>query len=221
MTQQSPLSEVSARTGRRRGPTKGDRREAALLDAAAELLATRPFSSIKIDELTAQTGVNRSTFYFYFKSRDDLLRALIEDVADELYEADAIWIDEDGNDPPFDTLVKAATKDLQLWRRHGAVLRAAVAARHTDSDIGQYWGEIEEGFIAAAAQRIERERTAGRSPAGPPSATDLARALGAMMQRTHLEASKEVSSDERDAEIALTVATIWHRTIYPAGLSED
>ena len=63
--------------GRRRGrPSKGDLKEAAILDTAWHLLAEKPVTAITIEELAAGAGISRSSFYFYFDSRDAVVRAL-------------------------------------------------------------------------------------------------------------------------------------------------
>ncbi len=65
-----------ASAARRRTPRKGDLTEQAILDTAARLLAERPLSEIGIDELARGAGISRSSFYFYFASREALLRTL-------------------------------------------------------------------------------------------------------------------------------------------------
>jgi AcrR family transcriptional regulator len=69
---------------RRGGPSKGDLKEAAILDTAWRLLAEKPFTGVTIEELAAGAGISRSSFYFYFDSRDAVIRALAARVSTEL-----------------------------------------------------------------------------------------------------------------------------------------
>ena len=49
------------------------------LNAARDLLVSTGVSEVKILALATRLGVSRSSFYWYFGSRDDLLAALLED----------------------------------------------------------------------------------------------------------------------------------------------
>ena len=75
---------AASTSSRRRGARKGDQTEQAILDTAERLLGERPLAAIGIDELAAGAGISRPSFYFYFESRETVLRALAERIADEL-----------------------------------------------------------------------------------------------------------------------------------------
>ncbi|MFD6894047.1 TetR/AcrR family transcriptional regulator [Rhodococcus sp. NPDC060086] len=55
-------------------------RRRALLDAALELLAEAPEHAPGLGEVAARAGLARSSAYNYFRSRDDLLRAVVVDM---------------------------------------------------------------------------------------------------------------------------------------------
>lgn len=77
--------ETTARGGgRRRGPSKGDRTEAAILDVAWGLLPEKPLSSITISDLAQGAGISRSSFYFYFESKDAVVLALAQRVGEDI-----------------------------------------------------------------------------------------------------------------------------------------
>ncbi|PFG42013.1 TetR family transcriptional regulator [Isoptericola jiangsuensis] len=54
-------------------------RRAALLDAARELLTERPEEAPALGLVAERAGMSRSAVYHYFRSREDLLDALIEE----------------------------------------------------------------------------------------------------------------------------------------------
>lgn len=62
-----------------------DRTRRALLDAAARLLGKDATTSLS--EVAAAAGVGRTTLHRYFATRDDLVRALVEDALDQVNEA--------------------------------------------------------------------------------------------------------------------------------------
>jgi len=48
-----------------------------ILDAATILFADKGFDGTKVQEITDAAGVNKAMLYYYFKSKDDLLMAVI------------------------------------------------------------------------------------------------------------------------------------------------
>src|SRR6059058_6184977 len=158
----------SSTRARRRAPRKGDVTKQAILDTAERLLADRSLAGIGIHELAAGAGISRPSFYFYFESREAVLRALAEGLTDALYRAAEHWLDP-GDRSPAEATRLAISENLALWQQHGPVLRAVVRARETDPEIRRLWGEFVRRYVDAFADHIEQERRAGRAPAGPPS----------------------------------------------------
>jgi len=57
---------------------KSERTRAAILDAALELVWSRPFRDMTVNSLMASTGVSRSAFYQYFKDLHELMKTLLD-----------------------------------------------------------------------------------------------------------------------------------------------
>jgi AcrR family transcriptional regulator len=186
--------------------------EKAILDCAERLLAKRPLSAIGIEELAAGAGISRPSFYFYFGSREAVLRALAERIAEDLYRASEVWLRRSGESPP-EALRRAIAAILALWRVHGPVLRAVVRAREADPEIGGFWEAVGRRFIDAAADQIERERAGGLAPAGP-TPRSLAAVLLSMNERAFYDASLGRGSAAQDRDLVETLATVWMRAVY-------
>ncbi|MBT9464801.1 TetR/AcrR family transcriptional regulator [Hydrogenophaga sp.] len=60
--------------GRRR---RKPERSRELLDAALAVFVDRGFAAARTEEIAARAGVSKGTLYFYFNSKEDLLRTLI------------------------------------------------------------------------------------------------------------------------------------------------
>lgn len=196
---------------RRRGPSKGDLKEAAILDTAWQLLAERPMSSITIDDLAGGAGISRSSFYFYFTSRDAVIRALAERTTREL--SMAVLEPMRSGGPARDVIASVVANLLARWRTHGPVLRAMDSLSERDPELLAFWDSISHEVVAELAAAIERERALGRAPQGPPSALDLAWSLTHLYWRSahQLSLRTEPLDDSAVAE-TLTVMTI--RSIY-------
>jgi AcrR family transcriptional regulator len=63
-----------------RPETRVERRQ-ALIDAAWRCAAVRGFRDLTVDDVCAQAGASKGAFYGYFKQKQDLLLALLEDDA--------------------------------------------------------------------------------------------------------------------------------------------
>ncbi|MBB3727593.1 TetR/AcrR family transcriptional regulator [Nonomuraea dietziae] len=186
---------------RRRGMTKGDRRERAIVETAKELLQSVPPGQITVDRLAAGAGISRSSFYFYFDSKSAVLDALLDEIAQEMEEAARGWLDGAGDDPA--ALRKALGVSARLWREHGSLLRPALLGE--DEEFAGFRSRVVEGYIGQAAARIGRERAEGRAPEGPPQ-DGLARALVRM--------KFAVLAEDQSAQAIETCAVVITRAIY-------
>src|SRR5262245_66371595 len=66
------MDEPEARWRRR----KADR-PAETLDAALDCFAERGFAATRMDDVAARAGVTKGTVYLYFKTKEDLFKALV------------------------------------------------------------------------------------------------------------------------------------------------
>ncbi len=194
-------------TSRRRSAPKGDLAEQAILDHAERLLAERPLAGIAIDELAAAAGISRPSFYFYFASREAVLRTLAERITDELYRSSEAWLRR-SDESPEAAIRRTLEANLALWRQHGTVLRATWHAREADPELRQLWDAVSRRFIDATAAQLERERT--EPP--PPDARALAAVLIGMNHNAFLEADRR--PPRADRELVDTLAAVWLRTVY-------
>jgi AcrR family transcriptional regulator len=196
----------------RRGPTKGDRKEAAILDTAWTLLGRQALASITVEDLARGAGISRSAFYFYFDSRDAVIGALSERVAADIRGATAAFFATTA-DGGRDDLRTAVAAYLDRWRTHGAVLRAMAALSEHDDDLRAFWDEVATELLADAAAAIDRARAEGRAAPAPPAAADLARVLFAMLWRTGYELSMEGASKRETARRVDAVTTVIARAV--------
>jgi len=202
-------------TVRRRRPRKGDLKERAILESAERLLAQKPLRDIAIDELARSAGISRPAFYFYFESKDAVLRALVERLAETAYAASERWHSETG-EPPEESVRQAIAQTARLWQEHGPVLRAAVQMWETAPRAHRFWEEIVSRFVEASAARIRRDRRAGLAPDEGPSAKALATALIWMNERCFYTASLGAEPTLGERELVATLTTVWMRAVYRA-----
>jgi len=59
---------------------KGNLVKRRILKAARRLFGQRPFDAVSVAELAAAARVNRAMLYYYYKNKEDLYRAVVDDV---------------------------------------------------------------------------------------------------------------------------------------------
>lgn len=169
------MASSTARTtsARRRGtPSKGDQREEQILTATRSLLTHRPMADVTIDEIASAAGISRTSFYFYFPSKQAVLATLMEQTWDQ-FSTTHEWFDSDG---PHPDLLRAQLDAIaDIWRANGPIL-ACVGQSPQGSGyppLEDFIGRARQRFIERLATKIDRDRALGLAPDGPP-ATELA-----------------------------------------------
>ena len=71
--------DLSSGTPPRRVRRSRQNTRARLLEAAADVFAAKPFGAVTVDDLVGAAGFTRGAFYSNFKSKDELIIAMLED----------------------------------------------------------------------------------------------------------------------------------------------
>jgi TetR/AcrR family transcriptional regulator, ethionamide resistance regulator len=192
---------------RRRGPRKGDLKEEAILSTCERLLAEKPLGEIGVDELAAGAGISRPSFYFYFESKNAVLRTLVQRLADRMYAEAATFLARADEEPEV-TISRSIAAAADQWREHGPVLRAAVESWGTVPELQAFWEDIIGRFVEQAAARIAEE---GGSD---PPAESIAKALIWMNERCFYTSSLGAEPALSDDELVPTLTAIWMRSIF-------
>lgn len=202
---------VPDRGRRSRRPT-GDDREKAILETAERLLEDRSLREISIDDLARGAGISRPTFYFYFSSKESVVLALLDRVADEARTLRAAALDAGGDDARA-IWRQALTAIYDTFRSHQALTLAAAQLLFDSEEARKLWARIMDGFVEDTTAAIEMERLRGAAPPGPP-ARDLAVALNWMNERV-FHACFTAQEPMMAADDVLEVLfSIWSRAIY-------
>lgn len=59
---------------------RSEARPGEIVEAALDLFVEKGFSATKMDEIARRAGVTKGTVYLYFPSKEDLFRAVVEDM---------------------------------------------------------------------------------------------------------------------------------------------
>jgi TetR/AcrR family transcriptional regulator, ethionamide resistance regulator len=190
----------------------GDDREGAILATAERLLGERSMREISIDDLARGAGISRPTFYFYFRSKDAVLLALLDRVVQEADAALAEVADTLDADPSryWRDCIAAFHR---TFGGHAPVTLACAELLHTKTEVRELWSRVMESWTQLVTAAIEYERARGAAPPGLP-ARDLAIALNSMNERVLYSTFAKDLPTVDDRDVVTVLHTIWLNAIY-------
>ncbi len=114
-----------------------------ILDAAEELFVTKGYDKTSTNDILDRVGIARGTLYYHFKSKEEILNAMIERINDSLI-AKAKMIAADTSVPVIDRLVMT------------------IASLNVETDIGhEIIGEVHKPQNALMHQKMQENLTSG------------------------------------------------------------
>lgn len=148
-------------------PTKRER----LLDIAAELFLAKGYDAATMQELADLSSLHKSSLYYYFKSKEDLLKQLTSDSQSKSVKMlDKARLENEGGDALIvaislaieQTLTDVARVSLVLRQKPGSDIGDEVIARRRDYDIkvtalineAQKHGKVRDDIPAALLARL-------------------------------------------------------------------
>ncbi len=196
-------------TYRRRPKHDPKESEREILQAAEKFLSERSFRELSIDEVMKLTGLKRPAFYVHFKDKYDLALKLVSNVGKELFAIADNWLK--GNSPQ-DDLPKTLEGLVNIYLKHGLMLRAFAEAACADERVEGFYRDLIQEFIDATVSHIKEEQESGRINKDM-NVEETARALVWLEERYLSEAFGRIP--QGDPEIVVQVLhNIWLSTLY-------
>ncbi|MDQ1203862.1 TetR/AcrR family transcriptional regulator [Microbacterium sp. SORGH_AS_0862] len=186
-------------------PSKGELREKQILDEAEKQLIDIGHEAMTVESIATAAGLTRGALYFYFRSKNDVIAALVQRITVELTSAIATRRAASPTSA-HGGLLSAIDLTRDLWSRHGAVMRTAIELSPSVPFIDHLWS-------SARAETIRSLTEITESAAIEASASERASvvsALVAMTERVFYEAIRSNSDLDAAAEV---VTMIWNRAL--------
>jgi len=184
-----------------------DETRTLILDTAEELLRTRPFRELSVDEVMRPTGYGRTVFYRHFTGLPDLVLAVLTRVLPTFAAATEAFVRAAGEPCDLDTTRDLLRPVVTSWAQHGALMRAMRDAAVYDSEIDAVVRATYDRFHDRIVEALEhRRRSTGLLAEA--DLDQLGWLLSAMNQRYLLVTFGE--REDSDPEVALeTLALGW------------
>jgi AcrR family transcriptional regulator len=193
----------------RRTQTRMSRQESRqrIIAAATELVRRRSYADLSVDAVMREAGLGRTIFYRHFDDLGDLLMRVSREAVIELFEAQRGFVDA-RNGGATDAVRKSLEAAVEVYQRHGPLLRCVREAAAGDEQIATEYARMLERFSEFAAHGL-------RDVAGVKGAdvTETARALN-LMNETYLADSFGREPRVSPETAVRTLTEIWDAVIH-------
>jgi AcrR family transcriptional regulator len=138
---------------------KADRRRAELLDVALRLFAERGFRATTIADIAAATGTAHGLVYHYFRSKDELLEAILERYSflPQLRSLLAVSPDR----PAAEVLIEIATGFSRMLDERPHLLRLVVTESQTNPVVAAALARVTDEGLVVLTEYLRARIAAG------------------------------------------------------------
>jgi len=193
---------------------QGKQTMAKLLDAGLLVLTERGYHAARVDDVVRVAEMSHGTFYLYFANKEDLIRALARECADEMTALAATLGPVTPDDAGREELARWLAQFLATYRRYGAVVRAWMEDQVVDRELVRLGLEAFAAINANLQARLE-----DASPGHLDNPQAATAAMLAMVERlAYFTSSRDLGFD--DAAIVDTLATLLHRGVFGASTGQ-
>jgi AcrR family transcriptional regulator len=188
---------------------RGQRTLRTLLDAGVEVFETRGYHAARVDDVVKLARTSHGTFYLYFANKEDLFRALMAEVADQMQQlAEDLGPLTPGPEGRAELQAWIA-RFADLYERYGAIIRAWTEAEIGSHEFGRLGTDVLTRFTRVLTVRI--------AAAAPPDLDPVIAALAivAMLERlNYYVLSRHVRVGR--AQMVETLARVTHAALFGA-----
>jgi len=166
-------------------PNVSEERKAQIINAAEDVFAQKGFDEARMDDIAKKTGLSKGTLYLYYKSKDDLIIAILDRIFQREFKAleksdlseisatDAIW-----------TFVDTVSKDIKIMLRLMPITFEFMGLAFRNKFVQKAFKTYFNRYMDILMPIIERGIDTGEFR--KVDAYDIAIAMGAVMEGTIL-----------------------------------
>jgi AcrR family transcriptional regulator len=189
---------------------QGRKTMSRLLDAGMRVFGQRGFHAARVDDIVRAARTSHGTFYLYFANKEDLLRTLATECAEEM-DALAARLGPVGPDPDGYAELRAFLDQFfAIYRRYGPILRAWMEGHVDDRHVSALGVKAFTDIATALGTRMRE--------AGAKGDNASISALMAMLERfAYFLVSRRLGMND---DVTLdSVTTLVHRGFFGAAVA--
>lgn len=180
-----------------------------IVAAATELVRTRSYGALTVDQVMREVGQGRTIFYRHFDDLADLLVRAGREAIDELLAAQRALSEARSGDGPG-VVRQAIEPAVAVYQRHGPLLRAIAEAAAGDDQIAAGQDAIRRRFDDLVADVLRSMPGIAAHP--PPDVAETARALNLLNEAYLLDAFGREPRVSTETAVQ-TLTEIWSAVI--------
>ena len=189
---------------------RGEKTRDVLLDAAQDVFWTKGYLDARVADIAERAGVSHGTFYTYFDSKEDVLRALAVDLHDATVETGRGIRSGTGSDEVH-TIELANRRYLEFYMANRKSMRLIEEVATHNKEMRKARLATRRAFSTRTARSLRRMQAAGTCDPGLDADT-AAEALVGMV--SHFALHMVATSTAFDIDVAVaTLTTLWARGI--------
>ncbi len=193
-----------------RSTSRGQRTRQQLVDAARQVFGRLGYLDAGIDDIVAEAGLARGSFYTYFPSKLEVFKVLATEVGESIAAAVMQAPGERGLDP-VDALDRSNRRYLEIYRQHAPIYGLIEQTAGLDPELRrlrQHYRQLHVDRVAARIRSWQRRGLAATD-------VDPATAAAALVSMTsNFCYWWHVLGEAHDEETAATTLTsLWARSI--------
>lgn len=165
-----------------------------LLEAAIVVFDRRGYHAARVDDIVEVAHTSHGTFYLYFASKEDLFRALVADVTEEMRELAEALPPISSNKVGYDQLRAWLGRFYDIYEHYHPVIRAWTESNAQSPELARNGALVLRRFIN---QLVRRVREIDPPPVGDPEVAALA--MVSMLERSCFYSVVRMVPVEREA----------------------
>ncbi len=117
----------------------GERNRELIIQAASEIFAARGYAATKTMDIANHAGLPKANVYYYFKSKKNLYRSVVESVIDPLLQAATPFYENDDPATVLEQYIRAKIRVSQQYPHASKVFASEImhGAPHLPEDIAE------------------------------------------------------------------------------------
>jgi TetR/AcrR family transcriptional regulator, ethionamide resistance regulator len=207
----APTISRRARRMREAPRRAGDVNEAALLEAARELIEKGEFQTATTGQIAKRAGISRQGFYFYYDSKDELLAQLVTETLylSQVWRA-TLYVDDQGD--AIEPVRKMIVTNVAAWHQHRELFAAAVEMGPRAPAVMEHWVGIVEETADFLTDRVVTS-TKLEALREPQAARNMIVTLIWMIERNTYMHVVRGTDDGSDMDLAERLTDIYVRAL--------
>ena len=162
-TAESAATDAAATPARHAVPAtaRGRRSRQALLDAARVVFARDGFTNARITDISDEAGVAHGSFYTYFKSKDEIFLALIEELEEDLRVSGDGGRAAVADGTAYARILRANTDYLTAYHDNRGIMVVWEQAATLNDDVAELRSQASERAVSRIVRAIEHMQADG------------------------------------------------------------